>query len=234
MKTDYEQARLDIIARNKARLQALGVTAAVQDLTNTIQAPKQPQKQKSAAQKRFSAPAGTVRRSKRLRVPDEDAENTPEDNELSDEAIELAKFQIDGTCPKCGKVVTKGHASHLENCMGTTKRSRSMKEYTIGELVALEADKIEKQEKKLLELELGGLVKVDDEKAVFLIVGSKGRQYEVELSDTKRKCQCIDHRIRKHDCKHIKLLLRSLGIADTPEKWLEATKQRIRAQADTS
>lgn len=79
-----------------------------------------------------------------------------------------------GTCPKCGKVVTKGHASHLENCMGTTKRSRSMKEYTIGELVALEADKIEKQEKKLLELELGGLVKVDDEKAVFMVVGSKG------------------------------------------------------------
>jgi hypothetical protein len=59
-----------------------------------------------------------------------------------------------------------------------------------------------------------------------------GTHYRVELTDAKRKCQCVDHRIRKHDCKHIRLLLQSLGIANSPEKWLEATKRSVCEQAN--
>lgn len=79
-----------------------------------------------------------------------------------------------GTCPKCERVVTKGHATHLENCLGRTKRSHSIREYTLAELIQIEAQKIETEEKKLQELDLGGLIDLNDEQATFMVVGSTG------------------------------------------------------------
>lgn len=112
----------------------------------------------------------------------DDAENLPaEDDEFSAEALELAKFKIDGTCPKCGRVVTKGHASHLANCLGRTQKSHALREYSLAELVQLEARKIETEEKKLQELDMGGLIDVNDEQATFMVVGSKGRPYNAAI-----------------------------------------------------
>lgn len=105
----------------------------------------------------------------------DDVENVSvEDEEFSAEALELAKFKIDGTCPKCGRVVTKGHAGHLQNCMGRTYTSHSIREYTLAELVQLEVKKIETEERKLQELDMGGLIDLDDEQATFMVVGSTG------------------------------------------------------------
>jgi hypothetical protein len=58
-----------------------------------------------------------------------------------------------------------------------------------------------------------------------------GSHYKVVLKDGKRTCACIDHRIRKHDCKHIRLLLKSLSIEEHPEKWRDATKRSVCKQA---
>jgi hypothetical protein len=58
-----------------------------------------------------------------------------------------------------------------------------------------------------------------------------GKHYKVELNDEKRKCQCVDHRIRRHDCKHIKLMLKMLGIEKKPQAWLRATQQLVKTQA---
>lgn len=45
------------------------------------------------------------------------------------------------------------------------------------------------------------------------------------LTDEARKCQCMDHRIRKHDCKHIKLILTQLGVVDKPgDAWREVRR----------
>jgi hypothetical protein len=58
-----------------------------------------------------------------------------------------------------------------------------------------------------------------------------GKHYKVVLSDSKRSCQCIDHRIRRHDCKHIRLMLQTLKIADKPQDWFSATQKLVKHQA---
>lgn len=58
-----------------------------------------------------------------------------------------------------------------------------------------------------------------------------GKHYKVELTDKGRKCQCVDHRIRKHDCKHIRLMLKTLGVESKPEDWFVAAQQLVSAQA---
>ena len=93
------------------------------------------------------------------------------DDELSPEELELATFKIDGTCPRCGRVITKAHAKHLANCSGRERKTNTI---SIAELVQLEVEKIEKEEKKLQELELGGLIDLTDDAATFMVVGSKG------------------------------------------------------------
>lgn len=53
----------------------------------------------------------------------------------------------------------------------------------------------------------------------FMVIGSTGNNYQVTLTDDKRKCQCMDHRIRRHDCKHIRLILANLNCVDAPQNW---------------
>ena len=61
-----------------------------------------------------------------------------------------------------------------------------------------------------------------------------GHHYKVELSDEKRKCQCVDHRCRKHDCKHIRLVLKSLGIEDSPLDWHSAVDKQVMQHSVTA
>ena len=87
-------------------------------------------------------------------------------------------------------------------------------------------------EERISELELSGLISCSkDEGAKFIVIGSTGKNYEIVLTDDKRKCQCLDHRLRRRDCKHIKLVLRQLETADSPENWFEAVNKMISKQA---
>lgn len=38
----------------------------------------------------------------------------------------------------------------------------------------------------------------------FVVLGSTKKHYLVTLSNKQHSCQCIDFRIRKHECKHIR------------------------------
>lgn len=51
------------------------------------------------------------------------------------------------------------------------------------------------------------------------MLGSTGNKYVVTLSDDKHSCKCMDFRIRRRECKHIKLVLQQLGVAKHPEDW---------------
>lgn len=51
------------------------------------------------------------------------------------------------------------------------------------------------------------------------------------MTDEKRTCQCVDHRIRKHDCKHIRLMLQTLGIPNSPAEWYAAAQRLVTSQA---
>lgn len=48
-----------------------------------------------------------------------------------------------------------------------------------------------------------------------------GNTYTVTLSNGKPHCSCPDHRFRRHDCKHIKLVLAKLRIQRRPKDWFE-------------
>ncbi|KAG2427576.1 hypothetical protein HXX76_012230 [Chlamydomonas incerta] len=86
----------------------------------------------------------------------------------------------------------------------------------------------QKQAKKLLELEVEGLVEFDEDSAIFNVCGSTGNIYTVTLSDAKSNCTCPDHRFRRRDCKHIKLVRAKLQIQRQPGNWFEAV-QRLSA-----
>ncbi|MEW5311885.1 MAG: hypothetical protein WDW38_003564 [Sanguina aurantia] len=71
------------------------------------------------------------------------------------------------------------------------------------------------EEEKLKQLELSGLVDINEAEAVFVVVGSTGSHYTVRLFDDRRSCECMDHRTRRHDCKHIRLILGAMGLGGT-------------------
>jgi hypothetical protein len=112
-----------------------------------------------------------------------------EEEEIKPEDAALVTFILDGECPKCGKVLTRGHAKHLALCHGSGPQAEP-DEPTLADLIQLEVLKLEKMEHKLSELEIGGLVDLDDKNAVFMVVGSTG----VSSPGTPRPCKgpCTD------------------------------------------
>jgi hypothetical protein len=99
-----------------------------------------------------------------------------EEEAISQESKDLAMFVINGECPKCGKIVTSGHRRHLAMCTG-----KPAYEPTLQELVALEVSKMANLEAKLTELEIGGLIDLTEEGAVFMVVGSTGSAPHVHI-----------------------------------------------------
>jgi hypothetical protein len=93
-----------------------------------------------------------------------------EEEDIEPEDAPLAAFVIDGECPKCGKVLSRGHAKHLASCQGSQVKSG----ITLADLIKLEVERLEKMEHKLSELEVGGLIDLDEDKAAFMVVGSTG------------------------------------------------------------
>lgn len=93
-----------------------------------------------------------------------------------------------------------------------------------------------------LDVQLGPSTFMAHVKAYFLFLymdlltcnscnSAAGNHYKIDFTMTKRKCQCLDHRIRKRDCKHIRLVLKALNIDDEPDKWKHATASLVEQQA---
>lgn len=76
-------------------------------------------------------PAGSQRRSSRLAKKLEDETEAAEN-----EAAVLSQFIIGGDCPKCSRVVQKGHKKHLASCEGEPEvpklSPQELKEQVIG------------------------------------------------------------------------------------------------------
>eukprot|EP00877_Chromochloris_zofingiensis_P010513 jgi/Chrzof1/5715/Cz16g12240.t1 len=140
-----------------------------------------------------------------------------------EEGSELALFIIDGECPRCGKVYRTGHRRHLETCKG-------LPEPPTEEEIQEQANSMKRIEKsRLRQLELGGLVDYDpDGEAVFIVVGSTGNHYVLRMDGSKRSCTCMDYRFRRHDCKHIKLILQQLKLQSSSDgDWRQAIEQQL-------
>mmetsp|Transcript_16084 Transcript_16084/g.36780 ORF Transcript_16084/g.36780 Transcript_16084/m.36780 type:complete len:193 (+) Transcript_16084:121-699(+) len=75
-------------------------------------------------------------------------------------------------------------------------------------------------EERMSELEVGTLVDLSTEEAVFIVLGSTRKPYKVLISGSRTKCACLDYRLRKRECKHIALLRKTLGLtSDSLEGW---------------
>jgi len=72
-----------------------------------------------------------------------------------------------------------------------------------------------------------GLVDFSEDAAKFIVIGSKGDPYTITLADDKHKCTCLDHRFRRHNCKHICLVLSQLGVLDDPSKWHSGVEAQL-------
>ncbi|CAG9463679.1 unnamed protein product [Pedinophyceae sp. YPF-701] len=225
----YEQMRNERIARNREILMSMGLQEAVKGLKDVVaQGKAKPtaaasKKRKRVKRENKAQTKGPVRRSKRI-AQDEDTAARIEASGAAP-GSDLALFIAHGTCPVCGTADVASLddfdalRAHLDACEAPIELQAEAAPRTPRPGRSLE--------ERMAELEQGTLVDWDPEFAVFIVVGAlrkqqkKGRMvmarnhYKITLSDDGRKCECMDHRIRKRDCKHIHLTLRTLGL--TPE-----------------
>lgn len=199
----FEKQRELLIKRNRERLLALGFDHGF-DLHSTVTgvaaSKKKKRQQKPKEEKTSEVVSHEVRRSKRKRKPD--SQKTDDDGELPSNTIDNDE-QLVSLEDKPRPVYRKS---------GSSVGARSWEE-------------------RIAELELSGLVNFSKEEgAKFIVIGSTGNKYEVLLSDEKRKCQCLDHRLRKRDCKHIKLVLKQLETSDDPDNWFDAVNKMVAKQ----
>lgn len=172
-----------------------------------------------------------ARRSTRLRVKAE--QPVKEEEETVEDRFErqLGEFLVDGTCPKCGKVYERAHKRHLMNCTGPKSPAYRYAARDKELLAELTEEELKDQRKRMLArtkaLNLDGLVDFNKDSVTFIVIGSRGDPYTIKITDEKRTCTCLDHRFRRHDCKHILLVLSQLNILEEPERWHEAVGQHL-------
>lgn len=246
------------IQRNRERLAALGLPGLVQKFQKAVSKPKTEKKRKREDIKSVvktedgedkALERGNLRRSSRLKnIVKKDADYDAAEIQKAEETVEerynrqLGEFLVDGTCPKCGRVFERGHRAHLRTCSGprnqvqTSGGTRSGYSARDRELLAEipEEDRADSKKRMLARmkaLELSGLVDFDstEPSASFIVIGSRGDPYTVRLTDEKHKCTCLDHRFRRHNCKHICLVLSQLNTLEEPSQWCAA----LQSQMDT-
>lgn len=236
---EYELKRQERILANQAILKSLGIPNVLHEIGEIISQEKpykRPRKKRKKKQTTTDVQR-PVRRSTRRGVPS----SGPQDDEVESAEDrfnrELGVFIVNEECPKCGKLFTKGHKSHLKSCKGTKKSERQVQEEEEVE-VELPREVLTEEEKKdakkklaarMRALELSGLDEVTADHASFQVLGSgKNRLYTVTLNDEKHSCQCMDYRFRRHNCKHICLVLNRLGILEQPQAaWRQAVERRL-------
>ena len=189
----------------------------------------------SAEEEEGAVEEGAPRRSARIRG----AASRPKEEDIpAEERFErqVGEFIVDGTCPKCHRVFEKGHRAHLRSCGGplAVAGDGSTKGYSAKdrELLAELSEEERKDSKKRMlarmkALAIGNLVDFTPEAAKFIVFGSKGDPYTVTLADEKHKCTCLDHRFRRHNCKHICLVLSQVEALEDPSTWHSAVERKL-------
>ncbi len=242
--TAYELQRAAIIARNRARLEEMGILESVKNLKALVApAPAPPAAAKRPAAKRARVKTevkaeeeggeGGPRRSRRI----EGAATRPRRETAAQRATrELGEFVVSGDCPRCGRAFESRHAAHLAACAGGPKAKREPADGGRARADKVLLSQLSEQDKKderkrmlarMAALSMDHLVEFDDDSAKFVVLGSKGDPYTVALQDGKHTCTCLDHRFRRHNCKHILLVLRQLGKLDAPADWRAGVEARL-------
>lgn len=195
-----ELQRQRIIERNRARLAELGVLDAAEE-AQAVKS-KQPKKESTPTQER--AQKGSKGSQGRERQP------TRRSRRIQNEPPELESERERPTRP-----VPRGKEEDEGDEEGERKKRKAQRT-------------TKPWKERIKEVELGGLVRMDEGEAEFVIVGSTGRPYTVILGgDNGRQCTCPDFRIRKRDCKHIGKLLGSIGAESDPSQWRSCLNAKL-------
>ena len=197
--SEYERRRAELIERNKQRLLALGLAHAVR-VEVGADATVQPSSS-AAVKKRKKKPASQLGGDGSTSAPRRRSKRLRAKDIGGRDGPQRAVKQKEQQEELLELVDEPRRASTSTNRSGTS------------------------WEERMSELELSGLVNCDETAAKFIVLGSTGTPYTVTLSDEKRSCQCVDHRIRKRDCKHIKLILKQLNCTETPNDWFDAVNR---------
>ncbi|PNH08450.1 hypothetical protein TSOC_004979, partial [Tetrabaena socialis] len=189
---DLERRRL--MARNRAKLMALGIPVGIMELQDLAQQSKHVRARPKARTEQHP-PLEPTRRSTRLAGGGAGAE-------------------------KEEGLVQLGPEGAVEGQGAGERRRRHPNEGLTEEEIAARAEASDTAEQlrsreagKLRELELEGLVDLSPEAAVFVVVGSTGNHYTVRLMDTRRSCNCMDCRIEKNVG----------GWCEAVERWFETS-----------
>mmetsp|Transcript_13263 Transcript_13263/g.38461 ORF Transcript_13263/g.38461 Transcript_13263/m.38461 type:complete len:347 (+) Transcript_13263:1822-2862(+) len=150
---------------------------------------------------------------------------------------QLVEFLETGMCPKCQSTLKRAHERHLKLCRGPTEDTirRNNEREVMASLPpeVLKGKTPDAARMKLMarlrKVSIKG-VKETDGNVDFIVSGSTGRNYEVALrngsrtgpySGFPRKCNCVDARTKRHDCKHCVSVILRLGfdLDVTDEEW---------------
>ena len=95
----------------------------------------------------------------------------------------------------------------------------------------------EKMAHRMTKVDIGGLIELSLSKAAFIVFGSPDRKtgrrnhYTITLQDSNflgssnARCTCIDYKVRKHNCKHIRRVWSDVGLTeDTWMNWYQAVE----------
>ena len=166
--------------------------------------------------------------------------HVPPDAEDPEFVLAVEAFKASGVCPKCQSKLQRAHERHLLNCRGPTEdtiRRNNEREVMDSLPPDVRTSKtMDAQTKKLMarlrKVKISGIQKEKkkDDEVVFIVAGSTGRGYEViirdgyrngEYSNFPRKCNCVDARTRRHDCKHCSAVILALGfdLDVSDEEW---------------
>ncbi|KAL4445856.1 hypothetical protein ABPG77_009055 [Micractinium sp. CCAP 211/92] len=243
--TELERERAAIIARNRERLLALGIPSLVTELGGSkAAAAAKKRKEKGLAEaggkggdeewgprpkrRQGAQPEKPTRRSRRLQQAEEH-QKEEEENEKQRFERELGQFVVEGECPRCGKALEKAHRQHLQVCRAERGRGQGLA--WTHPLQGLTREERQDRHKVLLarmsQLHLDGLIEMTQENAKFVVLGSKGNHYTITLKDDKHTCACLDYHFRRHNCKHIMLVLSQLGIEEQPQEWRSAVNAKM-------
>ncbi len=164
--------------------------------------------------------------------------HVPPDAEDPEFVLAVEAFKASGVCPKCQSKLQRAHERHLLNCMGPTEDTiRRNNEREVMESLPEDvrtSKTMDAQTKKLMarlrKVKISGIKKKTDDEVMFVVAGSTGRGYEIiirdgyrtgEYTNFPRKCNCIDARTKRHDCKHCSAVILALGfdLDVSDEEW---------------
>ncbi|KAI3438626.1 hypothetical protein D9Q98_001048 [Chlorella vulgaris] len=220
--------------RNRQRLMSLGIPALkreLEEMGSRAAVPREVKKRQRVKPKGHIQP---TRHSTRLQK----AKEQPKESASERFERELGEFVVSEQCPRCGRVLQRGHRRHLQACPGALQErpaaaaARAEPRPRDAAMEDLDAEERQDQHRRLLarmsQLHLEGITELSEIAAKFVVLGSARNHYTVTLTDPSHTCTCPDYRFRRHDCKHISLCLQQLGVFETPHReWKAAVEARM-------